>query len=203
MAMTRGGLIGMVYSKLTRSPTGSAETGDSAVITLIETDVETIGETWYLLTSDAWACVLQLGLAIWLLYRQVGVICIAPVIMAICKYLLPLSCQFAWCDLVAFSLTKMVGFMLATVRLGKVLLKRQKIWFEAMQRRINFTTNTLSHLKSVKMLGLGEKMQQVIRGLRAAEIEKSRLYRSVSSLHICLRGFPLPVPENKDHRLTS
>lgn len=83
MAMTRGGLIGLIYAKLTKSPAGAAETADSAAITLIESDVEKIGETWYLLTSDLWACVLQLGLSIWLLERQIGVICIAPILLAI------------------------------------------------------------------------------------------------------------------------
>lgn len=83
MAMTRGGLIGLIYTKLTRSRAGAAENRDSAVITLIESDVERIGETWYLLTSHLWACILQLGLSVWLLERQIGVICIAPIILAI------------------------------------------------------------------------------------------------------------------------
>ncbi|TQV92278.1 ABC multidrug transporter [Cordyceps javanica] len=74
IAMTRGGLIGLIYAKLIRSPAGAAETGDSAAITLIESDVEKIGETWFLLTSDLWACILQLGVSIWLLERQIGVI---------------------------------------------------------------------------------------------------------------------------------
>lgn len=83
MAMTRGGLIGLIYAKLIRSPAALAESGDSAAVTLIESDVERICETWYLLTSDLWACILQLGLSIWLLERQIGIICIVPVIMAI------------------------------------------------------------------------------------------------------------------------
>lgn len=83
MAMTRGALIGMIYRKLTHSRSGAAETADSAVLTLIEADVERIGESWYLLISELWPSVLQLGLAVWLLQRQLGAICVAPVILAI------------------------------------------------------------------------------------------------------------------------
>ncbi|KAJ6785512.1 hypothetical protein PWT90_03803 [Aphanocladium album] len=165
MAMTRGGLIGLIYTKLTRSPTSATESGNSAAITLIESDVERIGETWYLLTSDLWACILQLGLSIWLLERQVGLICIAPVILAIVFTLVSL---------------KAAGFMTA----------RQKRWLEAVQRRVNFTTNVLGHMKHVKMLGLNDKMQQMIRKLRAAEIERSKKFRRLSSFNICLLNLP-------------
>lgn len=85
IAMTRGGLIGLIYTKLTKSRAGAAESGESAVITLIESDVERIGETWHLLTSDLWASILQLGLSVWLLERQIGLICIAPIVLAIGK----------------------------------------------------------------------------------------------------------------------
>ncbi|OAA71991.1 ABC transporter [Akanthomyces lecanii RCEF 1005] len=165
MAMTRGGLIGLIYTKLTRSRAGAAENRDSAVITLIESDVERIAETWYLLTSHLWACILQLGLSVWLLERQIGVICIAPIILAI-----------------VFTLTSLraAGFMTA----------RQKLWLEAVQRRVNFTANVLSHMKQVKMLGLSDKMQQIIREFRIAEIDRSKRYRRLSSFNICLLNLP-------------
>ena len=94
MAMTRAALIGMIYEKLTRLSTGSGETVDSAVITLIQSDVERIGETWYLLTSDIWASIIQLGLSIWVLYRQLGAICIAPIILAISKFTFTILFRF-------------------------------------------------------------------------------------------------------------
>ena len=65
-------------------------------------------------------------------------------------------------------------------------MRRQNGWLEAVQRRVHFTTNILVHLKSVKMMGLGDKMQGIIRGLPDAEIERSKKYRRVSSFNICL-----------------
>ena len=63
---------------------------------------------------------------------------------------------------------------------------RQKLWLEAVQRRVNFTANVLSHMKQVKMLGLSDKMQQIIRKSRNAEIDRSKKYRRLSSFNICL-----------------
>lgn len=85
LAMIRGALIGLIYEKLSLAPAGSADASDSAVMTLIGTDVERIGETWYLLISEVWACVIQLVIAVWLLERQLGAVCIAPVMLALSK----------------------------------------------------------------------------------------------------------------------
>ncbi len=83
MAVIRGGLIGLIYEKLSHAPLGSAEASDSAVMTLIGTDVERIGETWYMFISEIWASVIQLSIAVWLLERQLGAVCVAPVILAL------------------------------------------------------------------------------------------------------------------------
>jgi hypothetical protein len=80
----------------------------------------------------------------------------------------------------------LIGFTITSVPVANLLMSRQKVWLEAVQRRVHFTTNILVHLKSVKMMGLGDKMQGIIRGLRDAEIEQSKRYRRVSSFNICL-----------------
>lgn len=79
--MVRGGLIGMIYRKITTLK--SANVNDSAAMTLMGTDVEQIAENLHLIITDLWANLLQLGIAIWLLERQLGAVCIAPVILAI------------------------------------------------------------------------------------------------------------------------
>jgi ATP-binding cassette subfamily C (CFTR/MRP) protein 1 len=52
-------------------------------MTLMGTDVERIAETWYLLVVESWANILQLGIAIFLLERQLGAVCIAPILIAV------------------------------------------------------------------------------------------------------------------------
>lgn len=79
--MIRGGLIVLIYQKVLETP--SAAVGDSAAMSLIGTDVERICETWYLVLLESWASALQLGVAVWLLERQLGAVCVAPVILVL------------------------------------------------------------------------------------------------------------------------
>jgi ATP-binding cassette subfamily C (CFTR/MRP) protein 1 len=79
--MVRGALIGMIYSKATELK--SANINESSAMTLMGTDVETIAENWYFAFTESWASVLQIGIGVWLLQRQIGAVCIAPIIVAV------------------------------------------------------------------------------------------------------------------------
>lgn len=70
----------MLYQKMLGLK--SVNANDSAALTLMGTDVERIVETWHLMIIETWANVIQLGIAIWLLERQLGTVCIAPVLVA-------------------------------------------------------------------------------------------------------------------------
>jgi ATP-binding cassette subfamily C (CFTR/MRP) protein 1 len=63
---------------------------------------------------------------------------------------------------------------------------RQKIWLEAIQRRVNFTSEVLGSMKSVKMLGLADKMERILQGMRVREVELSKKFRYLSIANICL-----------------
>lgn len=83
MAMVRGGLIGMIFKKLTTLK--SANVNNSAAVTLMGTDVEQVADNLHLIISDLWANLIQIGIAVWLLERQLGAVCIVPVILAMSK----------------------------------------------------------------------------------------------------------------------
>ncbi|KAK3181488.1 hypothetical protein K4F52_007198 [Lecanicillium sp. MT-2017a] len=165
MAMIRGGLIGLIYEKLSSAPIGSAAASDSAVMTLIGADVERIGETWHMLISEIWACIIQLGIAVWLLQRQLGAVCVAPVILAL--------------------VSTAISFKAATF-----VRARQGKWLEAVQSRVNFTSHILSNMKNVKMLGLGNKLEKIIEGMRRKELDISKRFRRLSSFNIFLINMP-------------
>jgi len=63
---------------------------------------------------------------------------------------------------------------------------RQKTWLEAIDKRINFTSETLGSMMSVKLLGLTEQMANIIQGLRVKEMESSKSFRSIYSLNLCV-----------------
>lgn len=87
MTITRGALVAMLYSKLLRTRSGALD--QSIALTLVTTDAEKIVETFWRLILDPWSCLLQLGILVYLLYRQVGAVCCAPIIVMLRKMFLP------------------------------------------------------------------------------------------------------------------
>lgn len=70
LCMFRGGLASLVFKKTLRLQATSIK--DSAPVTLMSTDVETIvlgGDAIH----DIWACFIEIPIAIFLLYRNVGI----------------------------------------------------------------------------------------------------------------------------------
>ncbi|KAK0643350.1 ABC transporter [Cercophora newfieldiana] len=163
MTMMRGGLISTIYRKALQLH--STDSSDSPVMTLLGTDVERICEVWHEAIAEILPNIVQLGVAVWLLYRQMGAVCVAPVILVL---------------VVTATSLKAASYVTA----------RQKQWIEAIQVRINFTSHVLGSMKSVKMLGLAEKFELMIQSLRIRELELSKRFRRLSSFNICLINVP-------------
>jgi len=81
MSMMRGELTTVVYVKLLSLPNAS----ESAALTLIGTDVQRISQTFHFALIESVPSAVQLGIAIYLLYAQIGAVCIAPIIVTLGK----------------------------------------------------------------------------------------------------------------------
>lgn len=81
--MIRGGLIGLIYRKMLRL--SASELNESAALTLMGNDIETLAERANALLIEAWANSLTVGIAIWMLYAQLGLVFVAPIAMAMSK----------------------------------------------------------------------------------------------------------------------
>lgn len=159
MAMIRGQLTVMVYTKMLTLPTTNAD--ESSAMSLVGTDVQRIAETFWQLLIEIFPSILQLGIAVYLLYDQLGAVCVAPVLITvICTGL--------------------------SVLAAKAITSRQRAWLEAVQKRINYTSEILGSMKSVKILGLIGQQTANIQKLRNTEITTSKKYRKVQSLNISL-----------------
>ncbi|ATY58924.1 ABC transmembrane type 1 [Cordyceps militaris] len=165
IALIRGGLITNIFDKLNNISTKAATDSGSPIMTLIGTDVERICETWSFLIAELWPAVLQLGVGVWLLERQLGAVCIAPVILAFAS------------TLICAKASSLVG-------------SRQGIWLKAVQRRVNFTSHALGNIKSIKLLGYTTSIHNMIQSQRAEELELSKKFRRLSSFNICLVNVP-------------
>jgi ATP-binding cassette, subfamily C (CFTR/MRP), member 1 len=81
--MVRGSLVSSIYYKTTEISITALN--NSAAVTLMSTDVERI-EQGLRDTHELWANVVQVGLATWLLQRELGLACLVPIVIAVCEY---------------------------------------------------------------------------------------------------------------------
>ena len=79
--MMRGGLISIIYRKLLRTPVTALN--DSAAVTLMGTDVQRIAETFHYLLVEMLPAFIQLGIATYLLYLQLGGVFVVLLILSI------------------------------------------------------------------------------------------------------------------------
>ena len=76
----RGSLIALIYQRTTS--TRDADMGDITAVALMGTDVERIHRS-LLMLHEAWASLVDIGVATWLLQQQLSAACVAPIILAI------------------------------------------------------------------------------------------------------------------------
>ncbi|GJC99107.1 ABC transporter [Colletotrichum higginsianum] len=147
--MIRGSLVSLIMSKnLEIVPNGSVDS--SAPLTLVSTDVRTICKSFEAI-HEVWANPIEIGIAIWLLQRQLGLGSIGPAI------------------------TIFVG----TAKLSKLMPRASKIWNEEIQKRITVTSDVLGSIKEAKMLGMVALLQQAIQDLRISELARAKRYRAL------------------------
>lgn len=80
IAMVRGQLISMLFEKATELNITNAN--PTAALTLMSADIERIDMGWRT-AHEIWANLVEIGIAIYLLERQLGIACLVPVGTAI------------------------------------------------------------------------------------------------------------------------
>jgi ATP-binding cassette subfamily C (CFTR/MRP) protein 1 len=78
--MMRANLVDMIYSKTLVMMATNIE--ESAPVTLMSADIERISSGLRYI-HDAWACVAEIPIALYLLWKQLGVASIAPIGVAL------------------------------------------------------------------------------------------------------------------------
>ena len=81
--MVRGGLICLIFDATLHLDGYTA--GESAAVTLMSTDIDRIAQGMEL-SDNLWAAPIEIGIAIFLLERQLGLACLAPVVITISMF---------------------------------------------------------------------------------------------------------------------
>lgn len=138
----RGVLVGAIYKKATDAQIGSTDPGSS--LTLMSTDIERMN-LGFRTIHDIWAAFLEVGIAAYLLYNQLGLVFLVPIVVII---------------LCALGLSSLVSFTAAAA----------KAWMASVQRRVSLTSTAIAEMKSLKLSGLTEPIQDAIQELRVTEL---------------------------------
>ena len=83
--MFRGAMISMIYTKSLDIPSSSYD--DAAALTLMTADLDRMIMAFEGL-SQLWAYVIEIAIGVSLLARQVGWICVAPILVVASGYIL-------------------------------------------------------------------------------------------------------------------
>ena len=145
----RGTIVATIHAKVLQSSSGAIS--DNAALTLISADLERISFSLRHI-DQLFASPIEIAVAIFLLERQVGVSCVAPIAFSIV-----LTC---------ISLIN-----------SNVAVPMQKGWLASVQERVAYTAAVLNFPKGFKMLGLTEYLSQRIQALRVKELADYAAYR--------------------------
>ncbi|KAI4915033.1 hypothetical protein J4E90_005070 [Alternaria incomplexa] len=158
----RGISISALHSQsLARSNT---QLSDGDMLTLVSTDVLRIGMSLQRVGEMFAAPFEIIGVAA-LLARQSGVSCIAPIAVG-------------------------MAVPIISALNSKRGLPIQRIWLDAIQRRVAYTTAVLGCSKGFKMLGLTEFLSKRIQALRVKELADYAVYRKFVAVRETLASVP-------------
>ncbi|KAK3942168.1 P-loop containing nucleoside triphosphate hydrolase protein [Diplogelasinospora grovesii] len=149
----RGSLCSMIYSKTLELSVTALD--ESSAVTLMSTDSELIC-TSFVNLHEVWASPVECGVALYLLYRQLGLAFLAPMVVSIVA-------------------------TLAIMQLAKYIGNARKKWVRGIQTRVDVTASTLGSMKEVKMLGLTDVLNKMVQDLRVRELKLSKDYRKLLS----------------------
>lgn len=75
--MYRGSLVAMIFDKTLKM--SSTSIADAEAITLMSADIDRIGQSLPLI-HELYASVIDIAIALWLLYRLLGIAVVAPIV---------------------------------------------------------------------------------------------------------------------------
>ncbi|KAL5397860.1 hypothetical protein PMIN03_012833 [Paraphaeosphaeria minitans] len=158
----RGTLVSMLYAHTLESAPGALN--DRAPITLMSVDVDGVTDV-VPVYNEIWAGTVEVGIAVYLLQRQLGVVWVVPFGVAF------LSSGLA-------------------VYLSRQMGPRQAKWNVVTQERVSATSTILDFIKSIKMMGFSEYVIRDIQALRDKEIRSFKVFRRFTVFLNALANLP-------------
>ncbi|RAH58571.1 ABC multidrug transporter [Aspergillus piperis CBS 112811] len=135
----RGGLVSLIYNKSVDLSITAVE--EKAALTLMSTDIDRITMSCADM-HHAWTAVIEVAVALYLLYAQLGVGFLAPGLCFACAVVAMAACT-------------------------RLYPRYQNAWVGAIQERTSITSTMLGSIRSLKLLGLSAVVFQNVTSIAA------------------------------------
>ncbi|RGP78616.1 ABC transporter [Fusarium longipes] len=165
VCMARGILFTAVYNKTISLPI--ADVNDSAVLTLMNSDIERI-KMGLLPLHEYWANIIEVILASWLLEKQIGAAFVAPIVV-------------------------IVLCIIASGGIASIIGRRQVAWMKAIEERVAATANAISTIKSLRISGMTGAVEKLIQDLRENELKIGGKWRLMLVIAVTLSFTPMTI----------
>ncbi|KAE8421986.1 hypothetical protein BDV36DRAFT_291799 [Aspergillus pseudocaelatus] len=144
----RGSMIALLYNKSLTIQVGHCT--ESAALTLMSTDIDNIINLLENIV-DIWARLVEIGIGIWLLARQIGAVCLTPpIITAVCA--------------------------IGQLWIAKSIGTDQQKWNESIQQRVRDISSMLGSMKAIKIAGLARPVARNVQDQRETELRIARAF---------------------------
>ncbi|KAG9850964.1 P-loop containing nucleoside triphosphate hydrolase protein, partial [Aureobasidium melanogenum] len=152
----RGCLISQIHDKALRSRLDT----DSNPLMLMNVDVE---KTLVGIRPmhEFWACGVSIVIALGLLYSQVGLPFLAPLVL-------------------------LVVFITICSTNGKKIGPKTKLWLAATQERVSYITSVIGSMKNIKLLGIAPSVLDKGNKLREKEVRAQRAIRMAAMINLVI-----------------
>ncbi|CZT41190.1 related to multidrug resistance protein [Rhynchosporium secalis] len=161
----RGATASLIYSKTLKQQAGVQD--KEASLTHMSSDIDQLAFGLDAL-CQIWAQVIELVIGLYLLSRNLGWVCVAPIVIVVIS---------TFC---AGHVTKLIG-------------PRQGAWIAAVQTRVGMTSTMLGSMKSVKMMGLSNILMDTLQIQRVMELNLSKKFRVMGMWRMIISFLPTTV----------
>ncbi|KAI1207078.1 ABC transporter [Annulohypoxylon truncatum] len=162
LTMFRGATDALIYERVLHIQSRIHD--ETAAVTLMSTDVDLVVFSLESL-NEVWARVIEVAVGVTLLALQLGWVCVVPIIVVMIS-------SFG-----AKHISKHIG-------------GRQKVWVDAVQKRIFITAGVLSEIKAVKMMGLSDVLTKKLQEHRVDETHRMAGFRWSVVYKNVVQNFP-------------
>lgn len=132
---------------------------------------------------EIWAGMMEIAIAVWLIYRELGAACAMPIAIAVSKD----PPMFNASECCSRGLIHWTVVIVATVFISIPIGQAQAAWIQASQDRVTATSKTLGSIKWLKVSGLNDRAFSMIRQLRTRELTVSMRFRLLFGSSMVIR----------------